>query len=678
MRKGEERVIKTKYKVIAISFIFGLLSWIFDAAIDYLVFYEGTFLGLLITDVPSHEVYIRLFIMAYFLIFGFIVSRVIVKREGAENALREKEQNFHDLVENLFDGVAITDENAYHIYTNPKFSEITGYSSDELLNMTGWDFTRPEDRAKLKERMKDRMAGKPVQTHYERIIIKKDGTEIPVKMSTTVTMWQGKKHPMAIIHDITEQKRAEDEIQHRVKEMTAIYDAAQKLQHIHTPDILAQELISILEQNLSYEFSAVLLIDESTDVLIPFALSDQGRGSKFIEKDKNYVSNQRFIVSQGITGWVAQNDQSVRLGDVRSDPRYKALRKDIRSEMCVPLHADGHVTGVINVETAKPDAYTESDQRVLETIASQIALAIQQSYLLERIERHSHDLEQRIREHTTELLGANKELKEKTKTLKKSQKSLALLLEDVNESRAKLDISNKKLEVSNKELEAFAYSVSHDLRAPLRAIDGFTRILIEDHASKLNKEGKRLGSIIQDNAKKMGNLIDDLLAFSRMGRAAMHFSDIDMKKLAKSIYYEATNAEERKQIKLIIGDIPRAEGDTTMIRQVWMNLISNAVKFSSKRKKAVISVSCQEEEDNLTYCIKDNGAGFNMKYKDKLFGVFQRLHSEKEFKGTGVGLALVQRIIHRHGGNVWAEGKVDNGAEFFFSLPKKGEPKNGS
>ncbi len=228
------------------------------------------------------------------------------------------------------------------------------------------------------------------------------------------------------------------------------------------------------------------------------------------------------------------------------------------------------------------------------------------------------------------------------------------------------------------ELESFAYSVSHDMRAPLRAIDGFTRILMEDYAEKLDDEGKRLGTVIRDNTQKMGKLIDDLLSFSRLGRAAMHFSDIDMEKLANSIYYEATNVEERKRIKLTIGDMPRAEGDTTMIRQVWMNLISNALKFSSQRKRAVISISCYEEKDNLTYCIKDNGAGFNMKYKDKLFDVFQRLHSEKEFEGTGVGLALVQRIIYRHGGNVWAEGKVDTGAEFFFSLPKKGEPKNES
>ncbi len=281
----------------------------------------------------------------------------------------------------------------------------------------------------------------------------------------------------------------------------------------------------------------------------------------------------------------------------------------------------------------------------------------------EELTKYRKHLEELVKERTTEL-------EEKTKTLEKSQQSLASLLEDVNEAKAKLENVNKKLETSNKELEAFSYSVSHDLRAPLRAIDGFTRILMENYIAKLDAEGKRLGGIIQQNTKKMGQLIDDLLAFSHMGRASMSFSEIDMKKMANAIYYEATNAEVRKRITFTMADLSKAKGDTNMMRQVWMNFISNTIKFSAHRKQAVISVSCQEEENKLTYCIKDNGVGFNMKYKDKLFGVFQRLHSEKEFEGTGLGLALVQRIIHRHGGEVWASGEVDNGAAFYFSLPK--------
>jgi PAS domain S-box-containing protein len=227
------------------------------------------------------------------------------------------------------------------------------------------------------------------------------------------------------------------------------------------------------------------------------------------------------------------------------------------------------------------------------------------------------------------------------------------------------------LESSNKELEAFAYSVSHDLRAPLRAIDGFTRILLEDYVEKLDEEANRLGSIIQKNSRKMGKLIDDLLAFSRLGRATMHFSEIDMKSLVNDVYLDITSQEERKKINFELADLPKAYGDLNMLRQVWTNLFSNAIKFSAKQKKPVISVTCWQENKKSSYCVLDNGAGFNMKYKDKLFGVFQRLHSEKEFTGTGVGLALVKRIIQRHDGTIWAEGEIDKGAAFYFSLPKE-------
>ena len=281
-----------------------------------------------------------------------------------------------------------------------------------------------------------------------------------------------------------------------------------------------------------------------------------------------------------------------------------------------------------------------------------------------KLEKHRNHLEELVKERT-------KELEEKTAKLEKSQQSLALLLEDVNESRAELDISNKKLENSNKELEAFAYSVSHDLRAPLRAIDGFTRILMEDYVEKLDDEGKRLGAVIRNNSRKMGKLIDELLAFSRLGRASMKFSSIDMKNMAKAIYHEATSNSERKRINFSVADLPDADGDSNMFRQVWMNLISNAIKFSSKKEKAVISITGIQDDEKITYRISDNGAGFDMQYKNKIFDVFQRLHNERDFPGTGVGLALVRRIINRHNGKIWAEGKVDKGASFYFSLPKK-------
>jgi PAS domain S-box-containing protein len=228
-----------------------------------------------------------------------------------------------------------------------------------------------------------------------------------------------------------------------------------------------------------------------------------------------------------------------------------------------------------------------------------------------------------------------------------------------------------QLEAANKELETFSYSVSHDLRAPLRAIDGYTRILFEDYEPHLDAEGKRICSVIRENTGNMSRLIDDLLAFSRLGRAEMKFFTIDMGTLANSVFYELTTPEQRERIDFHVDSVPPAVGDPTLMHQVWMTLLSNAIKFSSKRERAVIKVRGEHGENETIYSVQDNGVGFDMQYAYKLFGVFQRLHSTREFEGNGVGLAIVQRVIHRHGGRVWAEGKVNEGATFYFSLPAK-------
>ncbi|MCE5335839.1 MAG: PAS domain S-box protein [Desulfobacteraceae bacterium] len=229
-----------------------------------------------------------------------------------------------------------------------------------------------------------------------------------------------------------------------------------------------------------------------------------------------------------------------------------------------------------------------------------------------------------------------------------------------------------QLEAANKELEAFAYSVSHDLRAPLRAVDGFTRILTEDYASILGEEGMRVCNVICEEARRMAELIDNLLAYSRMGRVELLPTQINMEELAGAIFEELTTSEDRERIEFHLGTLPPVVSDRTMMRQVWTNLIGNALKFSAKRERPVIDVGAEPQANEIIYHVKDNGAGFDMRYSSKLFGVFQRLHSERDFEGTGVGLAIVQRLIHRHGGRVWAMGEADKGATFYFSLPVKG------
>ncbi len=226
-----------------------------------------------------------------------------------------------------------------------------------------------------------------------------------------------------------------------------------------------------------------------------------------------------------------------------------------------------------------------------------------------------------------------------------------------------------QLEVTNKELESFSYSVSHDLRAPLRAIDGYAQIINEDYADKLDEEGRRLFSVIRESSQKMAMLIDDLLAFSKLGRQAIVATTVDMNALVKEVIRELRAAGAGKSSQIVVADLPKAWGDRALLKQVWINLLSNAIKFAGEKDKPIVEVSGNSDAAENAYSVKDNGVGFDMQYYNKLFGVFQRLHSADEFPGTGVGLAIVQRVVTRLGGRVWAEGKVNEGAAFFFALP---------
>ena len=239
---------------------------------------------------------------------------------------------------------------------------------------------------------------------------------------------------------------------------------------------------------------------------------------------------------------------------------------------------------------------------------------------------------------------------------------------EISQLNANLKRNVTELEYTNKELESFSYSVSHDLRAPLRSINGYAQMIQEDHAQEFGEEAKRMLNVIRNNAKKMGELIDDLLAFSRMGRKEVVRLPIDFNKLIEPIVTSRENMAE-KDMRITVNPLLPAQGDPALLLQVYINLISNAIKYSSKKETSEVEIGSFEKEDEYVYYVKDNGAGFDMQYVHKLFNVFQRLHDD-EFEGTGVGLAIVQRIVVKHGGKVWAEGKIDEGATFYFSLPK--------
>lgn len=227
-----------------------------------------------------------------------------------------------------------------------------------------------------------------------------------------------------------------------------------------------------------------------------------------------------------------------------------------------------------------------------------------------------------------------------------------------------------QLAAANEELDQFAYSISHDLRGPLRAIAGFSRVLVEDHGAGLNADGLSILDRVVKNTERMGRMIDGLLDFSRLSRNLPALAPVCMQALAENVIASACGMERERELDVSVGELPVADGDEALLRRVWENLISNALKYTRQRDVARIRVRAHEEGGKVIYCVQDNGAGFDMRYADRLFGVFQRLHSHSEFEGSGVGLSIVRRVVTRHGGRVWAEARVGAGASFYFSLPK--------
>ena len=250
---------------------------------------------------------------------------------------------------------------------------------------------------------------------------------------------------------------------------------------------------------------------------------------------------------------------------------------------------------------------------------------------------------------------------------------LEQVVNEKTDALRRVEVAERTLREANKELEAFTYSVSHDLRAPLRSINGFAKILTEDFGPSLPPEAKRHLRVIQKGASRMGELIDDLLEFSRLSRTALDRQVVDLERVVREVWSELRRQDEVRSAELVVGDLPRCLADRRLIKQVWVNLLSNALKYSRTRSEPRIEIGWREDEQqpgSVVYWIRDNGVGFDQQYVNKLFGVFQRLHRQEEFEGTGVGLALVRRIVQRHGGRVWAEGRLDEGATFYFTFER--------
>ena len=628
----------------------------------------------------------------------------ITERKLAEEALLESEDKFKYVFDHSLIGKSITLPSG-EINVNRAFCEMLGYKPEELKKMNWADISHPADIELTNEALGLILSGEKDSVRFIKRYIHKNGSVVWADVGTSLRRdEQGKPlYFMTVVNDITERKKAEEalHLKNLVFDASIAANSIADINGIVTEtndafismwgftdksEVISKPISSFLnnpreallietalQSNGQWEGDYIARRkDGSTFIAHGLAtvvrddlgksigyqssvldISERNRAEESLRESERRLREAQEMAHLGFwfwdvkTGYVEWSDEVYKIFCL--DP--KKFTPQIDSILALsPWEEDNQRDKeLINraVNSHSPGSYEQKFLRPDKSIAHYYS-TFQGNY------NEKGDI--------ISIVGTVLDITDR----KNAESQIKKLNEELE---GRVILRTEQLEAANKELEAFSYSVSHDLRAPLRSVHGYTKILLEEYENKLDDEGKRICGIIFSSATHMGELIDDLLSFSKIGRSSLNPSLIDMEKMVRNQFEGKISPNEKEKIKLNVGKLHKAFGDVTLLGQVWINLLTNAIKYSSKNEISEISIDSSVSGKMITYFIKDNGVGFDMQYTHKLFGVFQRLHSEAEFEGNGVGLAIVKRIILKHGGRVWAEGAVGKGATFYFSLP---------
>ncbi len=610
--------------------------------------------------------------------------------------LRSSEERFRALAEATSEGVLIH-EKGQIVEVNHQMEVILGRPRSELVSAAVLDFVAPASREVVSQRVQQ-----PEDTRVEFAFARPDGAQVTVSGLAHTCVYRGRPMRVAAYHDITELKQREEELRSASLYARSLIEAS--VDPLVT--ISAEGKITDVNEATVQATGVPRKLLIGSDFSDYFTEPNKARAGYQEVFAKGFVTDYPLTLRH-VTGrakevlynasvyrdgkgevagvFAAAHDVTERKRaeqEMRSALLYARSLIEASLDPLVTISAEGKITDVneatvqatgvprrLLVGSDFSDYFTEPGKArsgYLEAFAkgfvTDYPLALR--HVSGRIAEVLYNASV-YRSEGGEVAGvfaAARDVTERKRAERELQEYREHLEELVKERTS-------ALEAANKDLEGFAYSVSHDLRTPLRAIDGFSNILLRKYPDKLDDEGKRYLSVVRDNTKRMAQLIDDILAFSRMGRLGMNMAEVNMDALARTMLEELRHTFAGRDIAVEIKPLPACRGDQAMLRQVWINLLGNAIKFTRDKAGALVEVGGAVEGTEHIYYVRDNGAGFDMQYGDKLFGVFQRLHGVDEFEGTGIGLAIVKRIITRHGGRVWAEGKVNEGATFYFSLP---------
>jgi len=648
--------------------------------------------------------------------------RDVTARRQAELAVQENVAKFRAVFDQSIDSIVMIKDGKLCM-ANPAFLKLFGYGDIEALAGKGvLDMIAPSNRPQVREYVQRRARGDTAPFHYQTRGLRRDGFEFDMEVSASAFLLHGQMHTLAIVRDVTERLRAEETIAQERNLLRTVIDALPDC--IYTKDTDSRFLISnlanvrLLGAHTEAEVHGQSVLDLCPpEYARPFVEDDREvirTGQPLCNREESFLrpdgEERTFLTAKlplrnaagevlGLAGISRDITESKRAEAAlrESEHRYRQLVHALPGAVYT-CDAQGRITLFNEAAAAmwgrRPEIGKDvwcGSWRIYAQDGSPIpldqcpmALAVREGrpirgteIIIERPDGSRSFVlphPDPIRDAAGAVVGAVNMLVDLT-----DRKQAEEAIRELNEAlEARVQERTQQLEQANRELEAFSYSISHDLRAPVRAISGFAQIIHEDHGHQLEGEVARLFKVISTSARRMGELIDDLLAFSRLNAAELERLPVDMTALAQAVLADLLRDLREGQASIRLTDLPETMGDESMLRQVLTNLLSNALKFSREAASPTVEIGARQEAGETTYFVRDNGVGFDMKYAPKLFKVFQRLHNADQFEGTGVGLAIVQRIIQRHGGSVWAESSPDKGATFFFSLPRALQNNSGN
>ena len=565
------------------------------------------------------------------------LQQELAERKRAEKALQESEERFRAIFEKSPTGITLSTLDGQIVAANPSFQDLFGYSLDELQQLRFGQLSYPEDLPAEVENIAKIFSGEIPYFQTEKRYVCKDGHLIWGRMIASMIHDQHgqPQFGLLLVNDISEQKRILEALHQRDAVLELVAFAAETfLKTTHWQDVIShvlQRLGREVGALHTYMYQAEKDINGQLRLTVCFEVVEEG-GSADIGYPLFTNSAPDNIRSKYWLEAMLRGDPYFgTLHSLEPEDVTLMLESKVQSYLDVPIQVGNEFWGLIGFEDSLTEReWSEAEIDSLKVAASVLGAAIQREQMDQTLLQLNVELEQRVQERTAEL------------------------------------------ESANRELESFAYSVSHDLRTPLRGIDGYSQLLLEDHSEQLNTEGQGYLENICRATSQMSQLIDDLLKLSRVTRTEMHREEVDLTHLAEAVIQDQFRRDPERQVETIIQPDIFVFGDVNLLHLALENLISNAWKFSARQSPARINIGVENRNGHKVIYVQDNGVGFDMKYHNKLFIAFQRLHSSSEFEGTGIGLATVQRVIQRHSGEIWAEGEIDKGSTFYFSLPDPG------